>query len=113
MIGCWLIQLTTGVYNCLGNIVLYIVSYFREARHYDVTEDTFFLLQSLMILFAVISFPIGFWLVDLYGGKSKPVLIIGGTISLSILVSIKFVKYTPEQFIFVFSLGNGLLKGLI
>jgi hypothetical protein len=95
LIGCWLIQLTTGVYNCLGNIVLYIVSYFRESRHYDVTEDTFFALQSLMILFAVITFPIGFWLVDRFGGKSAPVLMLGGAISLSLLASIKFVNYTP------------------
>lgn len=113
LLGCWLIQLIAGISLSLGNIIVYIVSYFRVSRHCNVTEDTFFPIQTLTLFFTVVSFPVGFWLVDHFGGKSRPVIVVGSIISLSMLVSIKYISYSPEVFILVYSLGNGIMKGFI
>ena len=96
----------------MGNINVYIVSYYKHILGEDVDVDTFYALQPLMVMFATFFFPLGNYLVDRLGG-SRPVIAIGGFLALSIVFVCASFKFSPTVFTWLFSFGMGVIKGFL
>lgn len=66
-----------------------------------------------MVLFATFFFPLGNKLVDKFNGESRPVIVIGGLVSLTFVTACIEFKLSPVLFIIVYSLGMGIFKGFL
>ena len=113
LFGAWIVQLIVGALLAMGNINVYILSYYKHTLGYsEVNVDTFYALQPLMVMFATFFFPLGNYLVDRLGG-SRPVIAIGGVVALSIVFICASYKFSPTVFLWLFSFAMGLYKGFI
>ena len=112
--GAWIVQLIIGAQLAMGNISVYIISYYKYTLGYDdINNDSFYALQPLMVVFATFFFPLGNHLVDKFGGESRPVIAIGGAVSLSIVFLCTYLKMRPGYFILCYSFGMGVFKGFL
>ena len=60
-----------------------------------------------------VCYPIGNYLVDYFGNNSKPVILIGATVSMSSVLACSIFQFSPTTFVLVYSCGMGALKGLM
>ena len=58
-------------------------------------------------------FPLGNYLVDYFGNRSRPVILIGAIISMTAVLLCSLFEFRPIVFIIVYSCGMGALKGLM
>lgn len=81
-------------------------------RNYDVDYDTFYPMISLPDVISACIYPFANYLVAVrFNEKSRPPLIIGGIIGITLIFSSVAIKFGPIVFIIVYSLGTGMLKG--
>lgn len=74
LIGAWMVQLVCGSAMAMGSLIVYMVSYYRVVRKFNVDEDSFFPLLPLIVTIASIAFPVANHLIDSrFGGRSTPV----------------------------------------
>ena len=96
----------------MGSLVVYMVSYFRIVRKHDVSEDSFFALLPLIVTIASVAFPIANHYIDSkFDGRSRPVLIICAGVGLALILTTTYELYSPYVYIFVYTLGFGIMKG--
>ena len=113
LLGAWIVELIVGAILAMGNISVYLVSYYNHTLGCpEVNVDTFYGLQPLMVMFSMFFFPLGNHLVDRLGG-TRPVIAIGGVVALSIVFVCASYKFSPTVFLWLFSFAMGLYKGFI
>mmetsp|Transcript_7854 Transcript_7854/g.13170 ORF Transcript_7854/g.13170 Transcript_7854/m.13170 type:complete len:371 (+) Transcript_7854:199-1311(+) len=114
LVGAWLVQLIIGGQLAMGNISVYFVSYYRLILGYtSVDPNTFIIIGSLTLFFATPVFPLGNSLVDFFGNRSNPVILIGGTVAIALVLSCAYLHYSPLFFAIVYAVGMGIFKGLL
>jgi MFS family permease len=101
----------TGTVLALGSMNVYITSYFRQSLEYDVNQDLFDKMLPLCLIFTTLTYPIGNRLVDTFDGQSRPVIVIGAILGLSMFYSCAVIRYNPYTFVFVWCFGMGIMKG--
>jgi len=111
--GCWIVQLIVGAQLALGNTSVYFTSYYRYTLGYDVNQDFFYPMQPLIVILASLFFPLGNWLMDVIGNKSRPVILLGGGCAILLVTCAVAMKPTPRVFIVLYCLGMGIFKGFL
>ena len=76
--GSWLVELIVGAQLAMGNISVYFTSYYKNHLGYDITNTTFYPLMPIIVIMASVFFPIGNKLIDSFGGRSRPVILLAG-----------------------------------
>ena len=110
--GGLILMMVAGLPYAFGNIIPYIVSYFRMYRRYNVDYDTFFPMTPLTEIVSSIVYPYANYLVvKRFSERSRPSLIIGAVIGVSLLILAIVLKVNPYLFIVMYALGTGLIKG--
>jgi len=66
-----------------------------------------------MVGWAMVSYPLGNYLVTLFGDRSRPVIAIGGILSIGSVLICAYCEVRPRVFVFLYSIGMGMLKGLM
>ena len=112
LMGAWLIQLVCGSAMAMGSLIVYMVSYFRIVRKYNVNEDSFFPLLPMIVTIASIAFPVANHMIDnRFDGRSRPVCAIFSFVGLALIFSCLHELYSPNVFLVVYTLGFGIMKG--
>lgn len=112
LLGGLILMMIAGLPYAFGNVIPYIVSYFRMYLKYDVEFDTFYPMIFITEISSSIIYPFANYLVTKrFNDRSRPPLIIGGSIGISLLFLSVAIKVPPYAFIFMYAIGGGLIKG--
>lgn len=114
MLGAWLLQLIIGAQVALGNYQVYFTSYYRYSLGYsEVQNSQFYPMFTIILGVSSICYPIGNYLVDYFGNRSRPVILLGAFVAMSCVFSCSIFQFPPTVFVVVYSMGMGTLKGLM
>ena len=108
--GAWLIHLVAGSQYAWGNMLPYLVSYFRNKGHDWVNDSNFYAVMPIIVALSSISFPLGMASANRLG--SRLTVLIGG----SCVTAAAFVcslSTNPVLFMIVYAGGFGVGKGFI
>lgn len=109
LLGGWSVLLIIGAQLAWGNQSTYIASYYYMLGN-NVHMDDFYIVQPLIVVIATLFFPIGMQASEAVG--AKPVLILGGVLSLSMVYGCTYIK-NPTAFIWCYSFAFGVGKALM
>ena len=92
---------------------MYFTSYYRYTLGYEeVQNEVFYPMLTIILGVSSVCYPIGNYLVD-YIGNGKIVILIGAAVSMTSVLACSIFKFTPTNFVIVYSTGMGALKGLV
>lgn len=105
-------MMVAGLPYAFGNIIPYIVSYYRMYLKYNVNYDTFFPMNTMTEIISSLIYPYANYLVSKrFHQSSRPPLLIGLISGVILLFLGVAFKVPPYLFIVMYALGTGLIKG--
>lgn len=116
LIGACLIQLIIGAQLAMGNISVYFLSYYRVSMNdHEVDETTFIPILPCTVIVATFVFPFGNKMVEAFGGRTRPVIMIGSAFAIvsTAICALGPHKMSPGCFMTILCLGMGIFKGLL
>lgn len=110
VIGGILIMMFNGCFFLWANIAVYVLSYYYLYDK-DIQIDAIFYVDFLLVLLNCIGYQIGTYLVNQRRWNPKLVLLLGGTISLSGIVTASYMK-NFWAFLFCYGALSGIGCGI-
>ena len=110
LFGSWFSHLMVGAQYAWGNMLPYVVSYFRNTGVEDATTEKFYFILTCIVVVSTLFFPTGMSLTAKLG--SKNVILLGGSILTTCTLLVSFFPHTLTFFI-LYAGGFGIAKGFL